>query len=207
MKQESVFGQDSIRLGNLTANLGLRFDAYNGITNSKAVQPRTGLAYTVQPLHTVFRGAYSRVFITPYNENLIVASSSGPGSTAASLGATDSAPLRTGHRNQFNIGLETQPTKKITFSGEYFWKFTYGADDFDVLLNSPLTFPTQFRKSKIDGGLLRLNVSPTHGFAGYFTASHVRSRLFGPELGGVSFSAPYNNVARPDLDEGLATKS
>ena len=207
IKQEALFGQDNVRLGDFTANLGLRLDVYNGITASKAVQPRVGLAYTATSFHTVFRGAYSRIFITPYNENLIVASSAGPGSTAASLGATDSAPLDTGHRNQFNIGFETQPHKLVTVSAEYFWKFTYGAYDFDVLLNSPLTFPTQFRKSKIDGGLFRVNVSPTHGLAGYFTASHVRSRLFGPETGGVSFSAPYADVVRPDHDEGLATNT
>lgn len=150
---------------------------------------------------------YSRVFITPYNENLIVASSAGPGSTSAALGAANSAPLATGHRNQFNIGSESQLSKHLTLSSEYFWKFTYGAYDFDVLLNSPLTFPTQFRKSKIDGGLLRLSVAPTHGLAGYFTASHVRSRLFGPETGGVSFNAPYSNVTRPDHDQGLATNT
>ena len=95
----------------------------------------------------------------------------------------------------------------MTLNSEYFWKFTYGAYDFDVLLDSPLTFPTQFRKSKIDGGLVRISLAPTYGFAGYFTASHVRSRLFGPETGGVSFSAPYSDVARPDHDEGLATNT
>jgi hypothetical protein len=47
-------------------------------------------------------------------------------------------------------------------------------------------------------------LAPTHGLAGYLTISHVRSRLFGPETGGVSFSPPYANVARPDHDEGLA---
>jgi hypothetical protein len=51
---------------------------------------------------------------------------------------------------------------------------------------------------------VRLTLNPTHGINGFFTISHVRSRLFGPELGGISFSAPYNNVARPDHDEGLA---
>ncbi|WP_245632005.1 hypothetical protein [Edaphobacter aggregans] len=94
-------------------------------------------------------------------------------------------------------------SKLLSFSGEYLWKFTYGAYDFDVLLNSPLTFPTQFRKSKIDGALFRATVAPTHGFAGYVTVSHVRSRLFGPETGGVSFSPPYS-IARPDHDQGLA---
>ncbi|AFL87166.1 hypothetical protein Terro_0839 [Terriglobus roseus DSM 18391] len=207
IKQEAVFGQDSIQLGNFTANLGLRFDKYNGLARSTGLQPRVGVAYNATPLRTVLRMGYSRVFITPYNENLIVASSAGPGSTSAALGAANSAPLATGHRNQFNIGSESQLSKHLTLSSEYFWKFTYGAYDFDVLLNSPLTFPTQFRKSKIDGGLLRLSVAPTHGFAGYFTASHVRSRLFGPETGGVSFNAPYSNVTRPDHDQGLATNT
>jgi hypothetical protein len=154
-------------------------------------------------LHTNVHLDYSRVFLTPYNENLIVASSAGPGSISAALGATDSAILDTGHRNQFNVGFET-PVRYFSLGGEYFWKFTYGAYDFDVLLNSPLTFPTQFRKSKIDGGLVRLTLNPTRGVNGFFTISHVRSRLFGPELGGISFSAPYTNVARPDHDEGLA---
>jgi hypothetical protein len=204
IKQEAVFANDSIRLRNFTFNPGLRFDNYNGLTSSSAWQPRIGGAYTASRLHTVFHLAYSRVFLTPYNENLIVASSNGPGSTSTALGAVNSAVLTTGHRNQFNAGFETQVSKLISFSGEYLWKFTYGAYDFDVLLNSPLTFPTQFRKSKIDGALFRATLAPAHGFAGYVTISHVRSRLFGPETGGVSFSPPLASVARPDHDEGLA---
>ena len=43
-----------------------------------------------------------------------------------------------------------------------------------VLLNSPLTFPTQFRKSKLDGGLGRISFAPTHGFAGYATLNNRR---------------------------------
>jgi len=204
IKQEAVFGQDSIRLRDFTFSLGLRVDNYNGLTNSSAFQPRVGAAYTASPLNTVFHIAYSRIFLTPYNENLLVASSSGPGSTAGALGAVGSAVLKTGTRNQFNVGFETQVSRLLSLGGEYLWKFTYGAFDFDVLLNSPLTFPTQFRKSKIDGALFRATITPTHSFTGYLTMSHVRSRLFGPQTGGVSFSSPYSNVARPDHDEGLA---
>ena len=203
IKQVALFGQDFIRFGDFTADLGLRYDKYNGLARNHGIQPRVGLVYGASPLHTNFHLNYSRVFTTPYNENLIVASSSGPGSVSARLGATDSAVLNTGHRNQFNVGFESS-LKRFSLSGEYLWKFTYGAYDFDVLLNSPLTFPTQFRKSKIDGGLVRLTLNPTHGVNGFFTISHVRSRLFGPELGGISFTAPYSNVARPDHDEGLA---
>ena len=203
IKQEAVFAQDYVKFGAFTFAAGLRFDKYNGLVSNHGVQPRTGIVYRSALLRTNFHTNYSRIFITPYNENLIVASSSGPGSISSSLGATSSAVLNTGHRNQFNTGFEI-PLRHFSISGEYFWKFTYGAYDFDILLNSPLTFPTQFRKSKIDGALLRATLYPLHGFSGFFTASHVRSRLFGPEVGGISFSAPYGSVARPDHDEGLA---
>jgi hypothetical protein len=203
IKQEAIFAQDYLKLGDFTIAAGLRFDQYNGLVASRGLQPRTGIVYHSPFLKTNFHANYSRVLITPYNENLIVASSAGPGSISSSLGAANSAVLDTGHRNQFNTGLEI-PRRYFSIGAEYFWKFTYGAYDFDVLLNSPLTFPTQFRKSKIDGGLLRVTLNPFHGFSGFFTASHVRSRLFGPEVGGISFSAPYSNVARPDHDEGLA---
>jgi Carboxypeptidase regulatory-like domain len=203
IKQEAVFAQDYIKFGDFKLAVGLRFDKYNGLASNHGVQPRTGIVYHAAVLRTNFHANYSRIFITPYNENLIVASSSGPGSISSSLGAAASAVLNTGHRNQFNTGFET-PVRHFSISGEYLWKYTYGAYDFDVLLNSPLTFPTQFRKSKIDGGLVRATLNPLHGFSGFFTASHERSRLFGPEVGGISFSAPYASVARPDHDEGLA---
>ncbi len=203
IKQLAFFGQDFVRFGELQLKLGLRYDKYNGLVRTDGLQPRVGLTYSPVRLRTTFRGDYSRVFLTPYNENLIVASSDGPGSPSASLGAAASHVLSTATRNQFNAGFTTV-LKRLSVSGEYLWKFTYGAYDFDVLLNSPLTFPTQFRKSKIDGGLVRVTLLPLHGLAGFVTVSHTRSRLFGPQTGGVSFSAPYSDVVRPDHDEGLA---
>jgi len=203
IKQFALFGQYFIRYGDFQFKLGLRYDKYIGLVGTQGIQPRVGLTYSIPRLHTTFRGDYSRVFLTPYNENLIVASSNGPGLPSASLGAAGSHILSTANRNQFNVGFTTA-LKRISFSGEYLWKFTYGAYDFDVLLNSPLTFPTQFRKSKIDGGLVRVTLMPSHGFGGFFTVSHTRSRLFGPQTGGVSFSAPYSDVVRPDHDQGLS---
>jgi hypothetical protein len=116
IKQEALFANDNLRLGNFTFNPGLRFDNYNGLTGSSAWEPRIGAAYSLTPLHSALHLAYSRVFLTPYNENLIVASSSGPGSTSAALGATDSAILKTGRRNQFNVGFATQASKLLSFS-------------------------------------------------------------------------------------------
>jgi len=84
IKQLAFFGQDFVRMGQLQLKLGLRYDKYNGMVSTNGVQPRLGMTYGVQRIRTTFRGDYSRVFLTPYNENLIVASSDGPGSPSAS---------------------------------------------------------------------------------------------------------------------------
>ena len=89
----------------------------------------------------------------------------------------------------------------ITVDGDYFWKTTDGPYDFDVILNTPLTFPVQFRSSTIDGGLVRVTLPELHGISAYTTLSHTGSRLFGPSVGGLRFSADYAPVARPDHDE------
>ncbi|HUL66689.1 MAG TPA: hypothetical protein VLW55_18975 [Burkholderiaceae bacterium] len=69
------------------------------------------------------------------------------------------------------------------------------------MLNTPVTFPVQFRESKIDGGLVRVTLPEMHGFRAYATLSHTSARLFGPELGGLRFSAGCAPEARPDHDE------
>ena len=86
---------------------------------------------------------------------------------------------------------------------EYFWKFTYGAYDFNTILNTPLNFPIQFRKSKIDGALVRATLTNVHGFSAFTVMGHSRSRLFSPEIGGINFGTAYAPVARPDHDQGF----
>jgi hypothetical protein len=79
IKQEAVYAQDLITVRNLSLSLGLRFDNYNGIVQDDGVQPRVGVSYLIKQTNTVLRGSYTRTFETPYNENLILSSSTGAG--------------------------------------------------------------------------------------------------------------------------------
>jgi len=45
-----------------------------------------------------------------------------------------------------------------------FWKYIRNAYDFDTLFNTPITFPIEWRKSKIDGVSARVNLADIHGF-------------------------------------------
>jgi hypothetical protein len=150
------------------------------------------------------RASYARVMVTPYNENLVLSSSTGPGGLAnGALGTATVAPLTPGRRNQFNVGFAQAIGKKISIDAEYFWKFTDGAFDFNVILNTPLTFPVQFAKAKIDGGMVRVNLADMHGFSAFTILGHTRSRLFSPEIGGINFGTQYAPVARPDHDQAF----
>jgi len=204
IKEQSVYFQDALSFGRLGITLGVRGDRYDGISHSSALQPRTGLTYQLPYSGTVLRVSYARVMVTPYNENFVLSSSTGPGGLAGgALGSATVQPLVPGRRNQFNVGFAQAVGRRIALDGEYFWKFTNGAFDFNVILNTPLNFPIQFARSKIDGAMARVTLAPVHGFSAFTILGHTRSRLFSPEVGGINFGTEYAPVARPDHDQGF----
>jgi hypothetical protein len=205
INQENVYAQDQITFKNLTLNLGLRFDNYDGLSQDKLLQPRLGLSYLVKRTGTVLRASYTRAFETPYNENLVLSSQTGLGGLASSsFEPFGSSPLRPGHRNQFGVGFQQSVKKVVQFDANYFWKYTKNAFDFDTLFNTSIAFPISWRESKIDGFSARLSTSTIHGFQAYTTFGHTRARFFGPEVGGLLFNSPLQSEAfRIDHDQAF----
>ncbi len=205
INQEAVYITDQINLGAWTVTAGLRDDQYNGITSANGPQPRLGLSYEVKPTGTVVRASYARTFESPYNENLLLSSQTGAGGLAENVfGAAAQSPILPGFRNQFNGGFEQRIGKYLLFSGDYFWKYTHNAYDFDVLFNTPITFPIAWHNSKIDGFSGRLSTTDIHGFQAFMTLGHSRARFFPPENGGlIAQSGLYNQVFRIDHDQAF----
>ena len=206
INQFAFYAQDSITLPNgLSLNPGLRVDWYDGLSKATGVQPRMGVSYQLKRTSTVLRAAYSRLFETPYNENLVVSSATGAGGLATNVfGAFGSQPLAPGRRNQFNTGLQQSFGKYLLLDADYFWKYTDNAYDFDTLFSTPILFPISWKRSKLDGVSLRLSTPDVHGFQIYTTMGHTRARYFGPEVGGLIFNSPVSNsVFRIDHDQAL----
>lgn len=203
IKEEAVYAQDSVKLRNFTLNGGIRADKYEGLSRGHQLEPRLGISYLVKPTTTVLRISYARLFETPYNENLILSSATGAGGLAShTFGAFGSVPLQTGRRNQFNAGFEQPINRLVVVDADYFYKRTSPDYDFDALFNSPITFPISWRKSKIDGVSVRVNLTDVHGLTAYSVLGHTRSRFFGPEVGGLIFNSPLSvSVFRIDHDE------
>jgi hypothetical protein len=205
VNEYAFYAQDSITSGNLILSPGIRVDHYVGLSKATAVEPRVGVSYMVNQTGTVLRAAYSRTLETPYNENLIVSSTTGAGGLATNVfGAFGSQSLMPGRRNQYNAGLQQSLGRFLMFDGEYFWKRTDNAYDFDTLFNTPIHFPISWRRSKIDGFAARLSTVEIRGFQAFATLGHARARFFGPEVGGLIFNSPIDSgVFRIDHDQAF----
>jgi hypothetical protein len=205
INEQAVYAQDQMTIKSLSLNLGLRFDNYDGISHDKLLQPRAGVSYLLKKSGTIIRASYSRTMETPYNENLVLSSTTGSGGLASNVfGAFASEALRPGHRNQFGVGLQQAVKTYIQLDGEYFWKYTKNAFDFDTLFNTSIAIPIGWRESKIDGVSLRISTSNLHGFQAYTTLGHTRARFFGPETGGLIFNSPLDTGAfRIDHDQAF----
>jgi hypothetical protein len=205
IKQEAVFAQDSLTLGNATVLLGLRFDNYNGITRGNMLQPRLGVSYLVKRTNTVLRSSYTRNFETPYNENLVLSSATGAGGLGNGvLGDTSNLPLLPGRRHQFNVGFQQSLGSHLLIDGDYFYKRTNNAYDFNVLFNTSVTFPISWQTSKLDGVSARINLTNYKGLSAFMVAGHTRARYFPPESGGLFFNSDLPGGAfRIDHDQAF----
>ena len=183
--QEAAYVQDTMKLRELSLMVGLRADNYDGIRQASAFQPRLGVSYHVVRTQTVLRGSYGRLFETPFTDNLVIASSNGAGGLDPNA---TSNPLVPGIRNQFDAGLQQGFGRRLVVDADYLWKFTRRAYDSDALLNTPLVFPTQWRKAKTDGVNVRITFPSYRGLSAFSALGHVRARFFGPEIGGLLFT-------------------
>jgi hypothetical protein len=205
VKELSIYAQDAITKGNWSLNLGLRGDFYNGLVTHREAEPRVGVAYKIKGSNTVLRTSYARVLETPFNENLVLASSGCANAVLNPLlgcAAAGVNPLSPGWRNEFQAGIQQAVGRYLVFSGEYIWKYTHNAYDFSILGATPITFPIEWHNSKIPGFAGRVSVPDFHGFSALVVFSSVSARFFLPQLGGAGAvpSAP-RGVFRIDHDE------
>jgi len=159
IKEMALYAQDTITKGPWSINLGLRGDFYNGLqTHTKQAEPRAGVAYNIKKTNTVLRVSYARTMESPFNENLIISGTGCSNPVVAGIMAlaqgfdcgeitpagviTPLQPLAPGFRNEFHAGLQQAFGKHFVLSGEYIWKYTHNAYDFNIFGSTPFSFPS-----------------------------------------------------------------
>ncbi len=200
VKELGLFLQDTITEGNWSFNIGIRGDLYRGISNStNQAEPRAGIAYNIKRTNTVLRVSYARVLETPFNENLVLASTVGNPVAEALFGAT--APILPGQRNEFHAGFQQAFGKYLVVDADYLWKYTHNGYDFSDFLNTPIFFPVAWDRSKIHGPSVRVSLPDFHGVTAFFTASSVAARFFAPQVGGLGTDLTGVGAFRIDHDQ------
>jgi hypothetical protein len=153
------------------------------------------------------RLSYARTLETPFNENLILASTGCLNAPVAALSEVEfgtpcvPAPIGPGWRNEFHAGLEQAFGKYFVLDGEYMWKYTHNAYDFSDFGNTPIFFPIAWARSKIPGFSVRASVPNFHRFSAFVVMSGVAARFFDPQVAGLGSGLPSTGVFRIDHDE------
>jgi len=166
-REQALFVQDLVRLGNWTLSAGLRWDHYRLVTDQSAVSPRLGAAWYWRAADIVFRASYDRVFQTPAFENLLLASS------AAVATLNDNVlrlPVEPSLGNFYEAGFTKGFFGKLRLDANYFRRDANNYADDDVLLNTGVSFPIAFRKAEIHGVEVKLELprwGPLSGSIGY----------------------------------------
>lgn len=202
VKEIALYAQDTISKGNWSFNLGIRADLYRGLSSTSQAEPRLGIAYNIKPTSTVLRLSYARTLETPFNENLVIATTGCNVDVIAALIPCVPANSPPGFRNEFHAGFQQAFGKYMVVDAEYLWKYTHNAYDFSVLGNTPITFPIDWHNSKIPGYAIRASVPNIHGFTALVVMSSVAARYFPPQVGGLGVTVGQSgSVFRIDHDE------
>jgi hypothetical protein len=206
VKEVGMYLQDTITKGNWSFNLGVRGDLYRGISHATQAEPRMGIAYNIKPTNTVLRVSYARTLESPFNENLVIASTGCSIPVLAAIVPPPGVPCVAGpvtpaFRNEFHAGLQQAIGKYLVIDGEYLWKYTHNGYDFGVVGATPITFPIEWQRNKIPGYAVRVSVPNYHGFTALVVMSGVAARFFLPQVAGLPIIGPGTSVFRIDHDE------
>jgi hypothetical protein len=180
-----LFVQDTFSpVDDLHINVGVRFDRYKLLIEDTAISPRIGVAYHVHDSGTVFRASYSRIFMPPFSENLLLSSSD----RARALSPNpedrgeDVLPER---QHAFEVGVQQALGSRAKLDVAYYRKNIRNLADVDQFLDTTVTFPLSVAQGVAQGVEARLDVPVYHGVNGYVSVSRASILLTAPLTGGL----------------------
>jgi outer membrane receptor for Fe3+-dicitrate len=182
-REQAAYGQDTMHLGNLNINLGLRFDHYDFLVDETAWSPRLGMAYMLKPLQLVLHASYDRTFGTPPFENLLVSSSVlAPGSR---FREGLYLPLRPSRGNYYEVGLAKALGSYVRLDASWFLRDVRNFEDDDLLVNTGISFPIAFNKAIVKGTEVKLEIPRWGRVSGFLSYANTTGLGQYPISGGL----------------------
>ncbi len=181
-REQALFVQDLMRLGNWTFSAGVRWDHYRLLVDQNAVSPRLGAAWYWPAAGLVFRASYDRVFQTPAFENLLLASSP---EVASLSDQVLRLPVRPSLGNFYDAGLAKSFFGKLRLDANYFRRSMDNFADDDLLLNTGVSFPIAFNNAVIHGVEVKLEIPRWGPLSGFVSYSNMLGVGYLPVTGGL----------------------
>ena len=177
-----LYLQDHIRLGNFSANLGVRYDRYDLLITDDEVSPRIGLGYYLPQADILFRASYDRIFQPPPTENLLLSSA------AEGLGldeVDEAVPVPANRGHFFEVGLSRPFFDAFRLDVSQYWRTFRNYIDDDVFLNTGLSFPITFDTARIRGTEVRVDMPAWRWFSSSVSYSNMIGHATSPVTGGL----------------------
>lgn len=191
----AAYIQDNIKFGDLTANLGVRYDRNSLPLSESAVEPRLGVAYFVPATKTVFRASYNKVLYTPEYENILFGSSAAAATLAPpavqqsqELGGGDLL-VHSERQNAFTVGVQQAVGGRLRLDADYWRRRSRFAGDQSQFVNTGIVFPLAFKAGHLDGWDVRVDLAKTAGFRGFLSLGHTHAEYVPPLAGGLFLDA------------------
>jgi hypothetical protein len=184
--EQSAFVQDQIRMGNWTANVGLRYDHYQLVVNKQAVDPRLAISRYFPKLGLLAHFSYDRVFQTPSFENLLLASS-----FEVEFINPDvlRLPVLPSQGNYYEAGVSKAFDNNLRVDINYYLRKVANFADDDQIDNTTITFPIAFQKAIIYGAEGKITVPTWHKISGFASYSYMVGNAWLPVSGGLFIGA------------------
>ncbi|HTX75156.1 MAG TPA: TonB-dependent receptor [Terracidiphilus sp.] len=191
--EQSAYVQDAIRLGDWSANLGLRWDHYQLLVNENAISPRVAISRYFPSLGVNVHGSYDRVFQTPSFENILLSSSPAAESLDTSVPALQ-LPVQPSHGSYYELGATRALFGKLRLDANMFRRDLNNYADDSQVLSTGISFPIAFHKAVLYGAEGKLEVQQWRRFSGFASYSYIVGNAWFPVTGGLFLG---NNAINP----------
>jgi TonB dependent receptor len=181
-REQAFYGQDQIRLGNLSLSAGLRFDHYSLRVDESAWSPRLGISWYLPKAGLILRGSYDRIFSTPAIENILLSTSP----EVRTLNQTVSQlPVQPSRGNYYEVGVAKGISQNAKWSVNYYRRDIHNFGDDDTLLNTGISFPITLRSASIYGIESQVSLASWGPFSGWVNYSYMVAEAQFPVVGGL----------------------
>lgn len=188
--QASSYLQDHFALlGNLTIDLGLRYDYFDLIDSDSQLSPRVGMAYHFSRTNSVLHAAYNRYFSPPPIEYSLLASFLGNNATDPDQRVGN---VRAYTQDYFEAGWAQELHPRVSLEVNAYLHTGHNAFENHEISISRIFVPINFDRARAKGLEVVLNVRQLErlGITGRFQYALSRTYFFGPISGGFAGDEP-----------------